>query len=328
MSNKIDSKIQEILGIHHYKALTQIGKGGFSTVYLVEHLLCHTFYAIKITDVNDKKWSIIQYYRQEVQNLKKLAHKNIIHLYDAFETDEYLFMVLEYCQYGTIIEFLKQSNSSVNTRYLYYQIIKAVQYIHSLRIAHLDIKPANILVDANGTPKLSDFGLSTVVLSYNNQISNYCGSPLYSPPEMKKDSSYDAFCSDIWSLGVTIYEIASGRSPYKCLQRVNWEQLLEESHFGSDEFSDVLKSMIVVNPNMRKQCGEVLKMPLFKNLISYAPSLKSTSKPKITRNIIIKNKSVTAVGHISYRSNISLANYSLSRSYYTFKGNSNLESID
>lgn len=190
-----------------------LGRGSFSEVALCEHLLSGEKVAVKIMDksaMKDKE-SLTRLYR-ELCILKSIKHPFIAEFYQTFETKSKLFAVMEHCETGELFELIvKQGKLSEEyAAFLFHQIVEALVYLHELSIAHRDVKPENILLDTKNQIKLIDFGLSNLSVD-GKMFLTPCGSPCYAPPEMIKKLPYDGRISDIWSLGITLFAMVTGR---------------------------------------------------------------------------------------------------------------------
>ena len=150
--------------------------------------------------------------KREVILLKNISHPFIVDLYEVFETDQFIYIISEYLSKGELYDKIVQSKylSEEESAFYFYQILTALDYIHLHKIAHRDIKPENILVDWGGRVKLIDFGLSNLFPG-DVSLRTSCGSPCYAPPEMIERREYDGRGTDIWSLGVTLYAMTTGK---------------------------------------------------------------------------------------------------------------------
>ena len=146
-----------------------------------------------------------------------LNHPYIIKLYNHFEDSEFCYLLLEYCPNGHLYSFVKKAKKLDQRTAAQFikEISLAVHYLHSLNppIIHRDIKPENILLDTKNRAKLCDFGWSNVFDTSIEKRQTYCGTPEYLAPEMITREGHG--CSvDIWGLGVLLYELLTGFSPF------------------------------------------------------------------------------------------------------------------
>lgn len=143
-----------------------------------------------------------------------LDHPNIIKLYNHFEEENFIYLMIEYAGGGQLYQKLKRDKrfDETTTKQYMADIILAVEYLHiqDPPIIHRDIKPENLILDEQGRVKLVDFGWSNFK---NSQRTTYCGTQDYLAPEMILEQGHDEKL-DIWGLGVLLYEFLTGRSPF------------------------------------------------------------------------------------------------------------------
>ncbi len=153
----------------------------------------------------------------EINAMKDLRHQHICQLMQVIETDEKIFMILEYCPGGELFDYIvaKDRLSESEARFFFRQIISALAYIHSKGYAHRDLKPENLLLDDNQCLKLIDFGLCAKPKGgMENLLSTCCGSPAYAAPELIAGKSYLGAEADLWSMGVLLYALLCGYLPF------------------------------------------------------------------------------------------------------------------
>lgn len=149
--------------------------------------------------------------------MRELRHQHICQLMQVIETDEKIFMVLEYCPGGELFDYIvaKDRLSESEARFFFRQIISALAYIHSKGYAHRDLKPENLLLDDNQCLKLIDFGLCAKPRGgMDNLLSTCCGSPAYAAPELICGRNYLGAEADLWSMGVLLYALLCGYLPF------------------------------------------------------------------------------------------------------------------
>jgi serine/threonine protein kinase len=251
-----------------------LGKGGFSTVYLVESTKfpdCQ--YVAKVTQISSEplKEGDFDACDVEIKALMLLSHQNIIKLYDHFNCGQNFVMILEYCPKGSLQNKLTIKNGLPLPQFLSYakQILSALAFCHSKEIAHRDIKPGNILIDATGRIKLSDFGIS--IINANNLTNSFSGSLIYEPPEIINKVPHNPMQADIWSLGVLFAYMINGCTPWRCnnigvLKSRICSGTYRLRSSTPPEVANIIKKMIVVDPNKRITAQELLNEPLFKNV--------------------------------------------------------------
>ena len=148
--------------------------------------------------------------------LKKTRHKNIVRLYEYFETEKHILFVIEVCAGGDLLNYVRRRRRLKEdlAKCLFKQIIESLAYCHSKNILHRDIKLDNILLDANGQVKLCDFGVGKIVKK-GEKMTEQCGTPAYIAPEILRDQGYFGFAVDIWSSGVVLFAMLYGTVPFK-----------------------------------------------------------------------------------------------------------------
>ena len=246
----IDSnEISYILDNHGFKIVEEIGKGAQGVCYVIyskQYNMNFVAKVMKIKKESDGKSTKMQFER-EVYSLAHIIHKNIVKIYDSFAEGDYLIMIIEYCQNGSlqsVFQSAKKSAQPVNAlpysriRQLAIDILSGLAYCHdSMHISHHDIKLHNILVDKYGIAKLCDFGLSQLIttnltstqdidsdIPEGHKVSpngpqNLGGSIYYMSPQLlecnfNSSARYDLFAADIWAFGITLYTLLTSKYPF------------------------------------------------------------------------------------------------------------------
>ena len=175
-----------------------LGKGTFSKVKLGIHKATNEKVAIKILEKSKiKEKDDLQRIIREMQILNELNHPNIVKVYEICESEEYFFIIMEYCSGGELFNYIVKNHrlTEEESSFFFYQIINCLEYIHSKKIAHRDLKPENLLLDENNIIKIIDFGLSNYYSG--KKLITPCGSPCYASPEMISGNKYNGFLIDI-----------------------------------------------------------------------------------------------------------------------------------
>lgn len=199
-----------------YEILQNIGQGGMAEVYLAHDLLLDRYVAIKMLRdqfVADK--ALLEQFRREAKSAAKLVHPFIINIYDVVSEGDKQYIVMEYVEGITLKDYLQSNRLSLNAVLeIGVRLADALQHAHSRNIIHCDIKPQNILIDKNLNPKIADFGIAKMV---SNQTMVYTstvmGSVHYLSPEQATGGQVTA-SSDVYSLGVVLFEMLTGRVPF------------------------------------------------------------------------------------------------------------------
>ena len=237
-SDAVDDQIGTRLG--HYKILQKMGEGGWGSVYMAEqeHPVRRQV-AVKIIKPGMDSKSIIARFEAERQALALMDHPNIARVLDAGTTESGRpFFVMELVRGLRITQFCDENNFDARQRLeLFIKVCHAIQHAHLKGIIHRDIKPSNILVtmiDGAAIPKVIDFGIAKAVegrLTENPMVTaceQFVGTPAYMSPEQAEMSGFDVDTrSDIYSLGVLLYELLSGKTPFdsKVLMQSGWDEM-------------------------------------------------------------------------------------------------------
>lgn len=205
-----------------YKIVSEIGHGGMGAVYLAERAdgKFSQRVALKLLKREMNTSALRRRFEQEREILASLEHPNIARLLDAGTTDDKIpFFAMEYVEGRAIDDFCNANALDLNARLdLFRQVCSSVDFAHRNLVVHRDLKPSNILVTEDGTPKLLDFGISKFVLPYaadGAATVTKLGAmtPSYASPEQLRNESVTT-SSDIYSLGVILYELLSGHRPF------------------------------------------------------------------------------------------------------------------
>lgn len=220
--------------------------------------------------------------RRELEIMSILDHPNIVKLYETYEDELYVNIVIEYCEGGDVAErILNNGNfSEKEASFIMQKLLGAVNYLHLHKISHRDLKAENFLyetLDPNSEIKIADFGMSSK-FGNNLRMQSLAGTPYYLAPEIVK-GSYTKSC-DIWSLGVFLYFILSGSHPFL---GNNFDDVFEKSSSGMLNFSgkewqkisnngiDLISNMLVPDPRKRISIKKALAHPWFKSFKTVNP---------------------------------------------------------
>ena len=263
--------INVIISDIHYKIISKLGEGNFSTVKLATHSLTGEKVAIKILEKTKvTKLEEKERINRELAIMRKLNHYNIVKLYQIVETKLTIYLIQENVPGKEFMEYLTKKGKlkEVEACKFFHQIISAPEYMHQCGVAHRDFKPENILITKDDTVlKIIDFGLGNIYKN-NQLLKTACGSPCYAPPEMIKEESYNGAESDIWSSGIILYLMLCGKLPFYHEQNeIMYEQILsgkfEHPNYLSDNAKDLLDKIIEVDPKKRLNFEQIKSHPWF-----------------------------------------------------------------
>ena len=201
-----------------YELFERIGEGGMSVVYKAKDKLLNRFVAIKILKpqfINDNKF--IDSFRRESQAAASLSHPNIVNIYDVGREGNIHYIVMELIEGRTLSDYIKEQGAMSYPKViaLSKQVGAALAFAHKNHIIHRDVKPHNIMITPNGTAKITDFGIAKAVNAATivDNTDGIIGSVHYFSPEQARGGYVDEK-SDIYSLGIVMYEMLTGRVPF------------------------------------------------------------------------------------------------------------------
>ncbi|KAF7987756.1 hypothetical protein HCN44_003619 [Aphidius gifuensis] len=267
------------LQLNQYKLLDNIGQGSFGIVKLAYNEEDDTHYAMKILSKKKlmKKAGIFgrmapgkksitnplaKVYR-EIALLKKLDHPNVVKLVEVLDDpdEDNLYLVFELVQKGEVLQIPTDKPLDENTaRINFRDVVMGVEYLHYQRIVHRDIKPSNLLVDSDGRVKVADLGVSAELRASGELLSGSAGTPAFAAPETTiPGAQYSGTESDIWSMGVTLYSMVTGKIPWDgsgsiigVQSAVRTEPLrFPDEPIISNELRDLITCMLIKDPTMR-----------------------------------------------------------------------------
>jgi len=259
-----------------YEVIKQLGKGGYGKVYEVKNIKTGEVRACKhLSKLNIKN---LEKFRREIEILKQMDHPNIIKLYEVYESDRSLYLVMEECKGGEIFDRIikhiqdKKMYTERDAAKIFEQVMSCIAYCHNKNICHRDLKPENLLFLNEGEGednrlKVIDFGLSQAC----DRLKTKVGTAYYVSPEIL-NGNYTHLC-DIWSAGVILYILLSGDPPFNGPNDNAIYTKIAEMKFKfpenkwkniSNEAKDLICHMIVPEKD-RYTAEQVLKHPWFKN---------------------------------------------------------------
>lgn len=266
------SKNDQKVGVADFDLLNVIGKGSFGKVMQVRKKDDGEIYAMKVL----RKDAIIArkqvtHTRAEKSILQKIRHPFIVNLNYAFQTEDKLYMVLDYVNGGELFFHLKKEGKFSEDRVRLYsaEIASALIHLHSVNIVYRDLKPENILLDSEGHICITDFGLSKEI-EQEEGTHTFCGTPEYLAPEVLQGQGHGCPV-DWWSLGTLIYEMLTGLPPFYS-QNINimYQKILHGEltfpDFMSDEAKSLLEQLLTREPDQRLGGEAVKEHPFFAGL--------------------------------------------------------------
>lgn len=232
-----------------YEILKLIGKGYFGKVYKVKSKTDGKEYALKCinkSSVQNKEQFLNLSAEREV--LASIDHPFIVKMHAAFQTKNTLCFVMDNLDGGELFYHLREHGKFSEETVCFYaaQIVLAVEHLHKHNIMYRDLKPENILLDKDGNAVITDFGLAKLDMTKDKKTKSFCGTPEYIAPEIISGKGYDK-SADWWSLGILVYEMLSGKHPYKTKNNDKmsmFRKILEKPVKMRPEFSNDARSLI------------------------------------------------------------------------------------
>jgi len=287
--------------INKYLLQERIGKGSFGTVRRCKDITTGVTYAMKImikkylqhqlkytkTENNTiERSSALDRVEQEIAIMKKIQHSNIVNLVEVINSEKVLYLILEYMPYGSLAKGtarITRLGSEFNgddcelLRLYMRDIVSGLAYLHSQRICHGDIKPENILIGDDGVLKLGDFGLSHFMSKGQSSrvFNEKDGTPAFQAPEClmeAEDHKFSLYPTDIWALGVTVYQVKYGYLPFfseeeeKLMEKIKTEPVNLPSSESDQDFINLVHALLDKDPLKRIKVEQLCIHPWITDL--------------------------------------------------------------
>ncbi|SEN77500.1 protein kinase domain-containing protein [Lihuaxuella thermophila] len=258
-----------------YQIIQHVGGGGMAKVYKAKDTILDRFVAIKVmNEILSHDRDFVRRFIQEAQATAKLSHPNIMNVYDAGREGQTYFMVMEYVDGPTLKKWIRSRGalSPKEAISIAMQICDGLAHAHANGIVHRDIKPQNIMSAPDGRIKVTDFGISRILRSSSTltKTGTVMGSVHYFSPEQARGSDI-GFPSDLYSLGVVLFEMVTGRVPFDGEENINvalkhvQEPVPDPRSFNPDlpdECCRVIFKALEKDPGRRYQSAEEMKRAL------------------------------------------------------------------
>ncbi|XP_051994308.1 serine/threonine-protein kinase N1-like isoform X3 [Xyrauchen texanus] len=281
------------LSLQDFRLIAVLGRGHFGKVLLAEYKKSGSMYAIKAL----KKGDIVA--RDEVESLmcekrifdtvNSARHPFLVNLFACFQTPEHVCFVMEYTAGGDLMMHI-HSDVFTEQRAVFYAacVVLGLQFLHDNKIVYRDLKLDNLLLDTEGYVKIADFGLCKEGMGYGDRTSTFCGTPEFLAPEVLTDTSYTR-AVDWWGLGVLIYEMLVGESPFPGDDEEEvFDSIVNDEvrypRFLSSEAIGIMRRLLRRNPERRlgsseKDAEDIKKQPFFRNMDWEALLLRKLPPP-------------------------------------------------
>eukprot|EP00808_Paulinella_micropora_P008078 g72365.t1 len=209
------------IGVDDFALLKVIGRGAYGKVFLVKKKATGVLYAMKVLrkkDIIQKK--VVGHTKSERSVLETIQHPFFVQLRYAFQTPSKLYLILDYVPGGELFTRLDEEVEFSEQVAAFYaaEVVLALEHLHALNIIYRDLKPENILLDREGHIRLTDFGFAKADIKSNHESTTFCGTIHYMAPEIITNSGHGK-AADWWALGVLIYEMVTGKTPFYASNR-------------------------------------------------------------------------------------------------------------
>ncbi|KAI6242840.1 hypothetical protein M3Y99_00192400 [Aphelenchoides fujianensis] len=270
--------------IGFYRLGKELGCGNFSKVRLGVHVLTRgkrrttlrdqragvaEKVAVKIMEKSKMDQKAQRLLAREIQSMEQTHHPNIIRLFECVETLSKTYLIMEYAGGGELYTYVHENGKLKEdiARSLFAQVVSAVAHLHSKNLVHRDIKAENVIFASVGWVKLADFGFSCQCSSAD-QLHTFCGSPPYASPELFRDESYVGHAVDVWALGILLYFMLVGVTPFRGetvqeLKKSILEGAFTIPDYVSQQANTMITRMLDMEPAKRPRTEDLKKMFFF-----------------------------------------------------------------
>jgi serine/threonine protein kinase len=255
--------------LRNYSIRNVIGQGSTAAVLEAVDTFTGKDYAMKVMSYSDlQDQNIVPRIERELAVLRRVDHPNVLRFHDFIRLGDLLIIVTEHYTGGDLLSWIVNGRlaQKLTLKRIFYEITLAVQSIHRLGIAHNDIKPENVVIDACGTAKLIDFGHARQTVLAGTTAKD--GTLMYAAPELLRRGEYHTQKADIWALAILLYTMATAKSPFiardhrKLIREIRNGRLKFQKNMDRD-VEALIRRMAKVNPNERPTIEDVVEDPFF-----------------------------------------------------------------
>lgn len=248
------SSVTRALNLHGYHLGIKIGKGSFSSVRLAKYISKNQnvqVLACKVIDVRKGTEEFIKkFFPRELNVLMKIRHPHVIRIHSILKRERMVFIFMDYAEGGDLLKYINKHGivKESQAKRWFAQLVNALKYLHSIDIAHRDLKCENILISKKGTLLLADFGFARVCGEENGNFSNtFCGSAAYAAPEVILGKPYNPMWADVWSLGIILYVMLNAAMPF---DDRNLKKLVEDHRNRNFCFHEAVEKQLSLEAKM------------------------------------------------------------------------------
>lgn len=284
-----------------YELGKTIGRGAFSKVKVANHTETSQEFVLKIIDKRGDGSKTVQEItadlKMEISIMKVLNHKNIVRMYEVMESSKHFYIVLESVRGGDLCDHIMDAGKLSEAKAIGYLcgLTEGMIACHSAGVAHRDIKPENCLISTGGVLKVADFGLSRMhlrgrgdVADASEMATDSVGTLSYAAPEVL-DGHYNAFKADLWSIGVVVFVMTTGKFPFgskgytdaQIQADIRKAKINKFPSHLSEDCTSLILSLIKVDPSRRLTLEEILEHPFCASFES--PRAAEAQRPSASR---------------------------------------------
>ena len=255
-----------------YEIIELLKEGSSSKIYLAKSKITNEYVSIKAISKSPLKNNLedLLLITKQIETLKILKHRNLVTLYEIYESKKNIYLITEYISGKDLIEKIirKKRFDEEQAKKIFFQLLDALTYMHKMNICHRNLRTEHILFDKNNKPKIVGFGYSSFYES-NKTIEGAYGSLCYACPEIIDEMPYNPELADVWSLGVILYVLTCGYLPFSDEDDNKNKILISKGIIDfpkeiSNKLKDLLRHMLDKNPNKRYTFQKIAKHPWIK----------------------------------------------------------------
>ena len=261
--------------IDDYLIGKDLGKGAYAVVREALHKASKKQFAVKIYDkATFTELNRLKNAYKEIHILQQLSHPHIVSLHSFYDCQSFLYLILDHIPGPSLSDYCKRHQdrklSDQEACRIFFQLMQAVNYIHSKNVSHRDIKFDNILLDSHLKVRLIDFGFATL-MPPKAKKKIFCGTPSYMAPEIVNREDYEGQPADMWACGVVLYGMLCGYFPFKaqndkeCYKKI-LSGVIYIPNFVSRGPRELIEQLIVPDPDKRASASQVLQCEWFQDM--------------------------------------------------------------